>query len=713
MATLSTLNVRVLGNTAGLSKSLDKAESRLSKFKKKASKSLKAVGKASAALGVAGGAALVAFGAKAVTSFADAGDEIHKMAERTGFGTEALSELKFAAEQSGASLEDVEKASKRMASTIFDAEQGLVGAEDALAALGLTAEDLKGISPETQFQIIADKLGAVDDASTKAAIAQDVFGRSGADLIPLMNEGAEGMAALRQEARDLGVVFSQDAANSAADFKDAQNELTSAVNGLFFAFGEELTPAITAFTRFLVGNLPAIRGGIKSLAEGIETFIETAKELTKAVDAEFTARIEEVNRLIGLLTETFMGVRDSMEAPVQLFQDLAATVLSEAAAAIKIVADALLPLAEAFDSLLAKLSPVLPELVELATRLLVPQSIFKSLLNEILPKLEPHLETLAELVTELAKKAFPLLTAILEPAIEFFKGLFDSIANPGPKSGPSLIDTLTNAVLGVVPTLVALLDSVTPLIPVLLDLFEQGLEALAPVFDAIVSAITPLIPQVTDLIDEFLPLLPLLVELAVDVITPLISLLGELAETFAPLIPLVVELAIDVITPLIPLVVELAEVFAPLIPLLIELAIGVITPLIPLVLQLIEAFLPLIPLLIELAVDVLAALIPLVLELIEAFLPLVPLIIDLAETVLPPLVEVLALVIEELTPLIVLLAEGLVSAIETLTPFIEGLVVFIAGIAIAVLNAKDTWVEAWDLIKAAFDTALGGITNLL
>ena len=50
---------------------------------------------------------------------------------------------------------------------------------------------------------------------------------------------------------------------------------------------------------------------------------------------------------------------------------------------------------------------------------------------------------------DLAKNALPLLTAILEPAIEFFKGLFDSIMNPGPKSGPSLIDTLTNAVLGV------------------------------------------------------------------------------------------------------------------------------------------------------------------------------------------------------------------------------------------------------------------------
>ena len=366
MATLSTLNVRVLGNTAGLSKSLDKAEGRLSKFKRVAGKALGAVSKGAAGLAIAGGAALVAFGVKAVTSFADAGDEIHKMAARTGFGTEALSELKFAAEQSGASLESVEKASKRMASTIFDAEMGLVGAEDALAALGLTAEELKGLSPETQFQIIADKLGAVDDASTKAAIAQDIFGRSGAELIPLMNEGAEGMAALRQEARDLGVVFSQDAADSAADFKDAQNELKSAVNGLFFAVGSELTPAITAFTRFLVGNLPAIRSGIGSLAEGVKGFIETARALTKAVDAAFTARVEEVNRLLGLLTQTFIGVSENMLAPIQLFKDLAETVLSGASMAIKNTADALLPLAEAFDRILVTLSPVLPQLVELA-----------------------------------------------------------------------------------------------------------------------------------------------------------------------------------------------------------------------------------------------------------------------------------------------------------------------------------------------------------
>ena len=500
MATLSTLNVRVLGNTAGLSKSLDKAEGRVSKFKKKASKALGAVKKAAAGFAIAGGAALVAFGVKAVTSFADAGDEIHKMAARTGFGTEALSELKFAAEQSGASLESIEKASKRMASTIFDAEMGLLGAKDALAALGLTAEDLKGLSPETQFQIIADKLGAVEDASTKAAIAQDIFGRSGAELIPLMNEGAEGMAALRQEARDLGVVFSQDAANSAADFKDAQNELKSAVNGVFFAVGSELTPAITAFTRFLVGNLPAIRGGIGSLADGVKSFIDTAKSLTKTINAEFTARLETVEALVRPLGAAFSTLAGKMDGPIDRFRELAETVLSGASKAIKKTADALLPLAEAFDRILVTLSPVLPELVDLAKKLLVPQSILRTLAKAILPAIEPHLGTLTTMFSELAKKVLPVLATILETAATLITDLFESIRGRESGGGPSLIDTLSKAVLGVIPPLVGLLQSVTPLIPVLVNLFEKGLAALSPVFDSIVSAITPLIPQVVELV---------------------------------------------------------------------------------------------------------------------------------------------------------------------------------------------------------------------
>ena len=103
---------------------------------------------------------------------ANAGDEIQKMALRTGFSTEALSEYKHAAELSGASLDTVEKGVKRMQKVLFDAEKGLSTAKDALGALNLSVEQLQGLSPEQQFEKLSNAIAEVEDPSRRAALAQ-------------------------------------------------------------------------------------------------------------------------------------------------------------------------------------------------------------------------------------------------------------------------------------------------------------------------------------------------------------------------------------------------------------------------------------------------------------------------------------------------------------------------------------------------------------
>ena len=82
-----------------------------------------------------------------------------------------------------------------MASTVFDAEpraqdyDGLAGRPGHLGK-----RSLQGLSPEQQFQLFANALAGVVDASTRAALAQDVFGRSGTQLLPLFTQGEQGMA---------------------------------------------------------------------------------------------------------------------------------------------------------------------------------------------------------------------------------------------------------------------------------------------------------------------------------------------------------------------------------------------------------------------------------------------------------------------------------------------------------------------------------------
>ena len=190
---------------------------------------------------LAAGAGILALTQKVAT----VGDEIQKMSQRTGFSTEAISELKHAAELSGTSIEDLEKGVKKMQRTLYDVETGSKSAIDTLTALGLGYASLKNLSPEDQFDKIAMALARVEDPTRRSALAQEIFGKAGTQLLPMLADGAEGLAAMRQEAHDLGIVFSQEAADAAAKFNDDLDRLKKSFGGVFQELGMKLLPIMT------------------------------------------------------------------------------------------------------------------------------------------------------------------------------------------------------------------------------------------------------------------------------------------------------------------------------------------------------------------------------------------------------------------------------------------------------------------------------------
>ena len=185
----------------------------------------------------------------AVLQFGRLGDEVQKMSLRTGFSTESLSELRFAMEQAGTSIQGFEVGVRRMSGFIEDAKDGLSTSTIALDKLGVSVDDLVGKSPEDTFFTLANAMAGVEDATQKAALAQDIFGRSGTQLLPLLAEGADGIEALRQEARDLGIVMDQETANKAAKMQDAINSAKQSMNGLAITVGTTLAPAITLIAK--------------------------------------------------------------------------------------------------------------------------------------------------------------------------------------------------------------------------------------------------------------------------------------------------------------------------------------------------------------------------------------------------------------------------------------------------------------------------------
>lgn len=226
------------------------------------------VGRSLATLATAAAAPLAGM----TLSFAAAGDNLDKMSKRTGVGVKALSELAFAAEQSGASLDSVEKGIRGMQRSLLNAEMGSKTATDALSALGLSVDELSGMSPEDQFTKIADAIGDVEDPSKRAALAMQLFGRAGSELLPMMSENAEGIANLRKEANELGRTMTAEDAQAAAELTDAMNRVKSVFIGVKNQIGAALAPAMTYLADLVSRTSKAVVPLIRENAHLVKLF---------------------------------------------------------------------------------------------------------------------------------------------------------------------------------------------------------------------------------------------------------------------------------------------------------------------------------------------------------------------------------------------------------------------------------------------------------
>lgn len=205
----------------------------------------------------------------AVRHFAAAGDSLEKMSRRTGIAVEALSELGFAASQSGSDLETLEAGVRVLQRTINDAERGTKTAVDALADLGLTAEALRRLSTEDQFKVVADRLAGIGDHAKRAATAMLLFGRSGTRLLPLVEGGAEGLEAMQQQARRFGLTVSGEAAKRAAVLTDALDLMRRVLDRVRLEIGDALSPTVTRMARAVTGAAVAALQWVKGNRQAV------------------------------------------------------------------------------------------------------------------------------------------------------------------------------------------------------------------------------------------------------------------------------------------------------------------------------------------------------------------------------------------------------------------------------------------------------------
>lgn len=213
---------------------------------------------------IGAGAGLVAPLIGATVGFAKTGDALAKMRDRTGVSVEALSQLSYAAGQSGSDAATLEKGLIGMARSTLGLEQGLAASKELFGELGLSMADLQGLSPDEQFKLIADRLSKVEDPTKKAALAMGVFGKAGQKLLPMINAGADGIEEMQKRAHDLGLTLSDEDANAAAEFTDRLDDVTSMVGAAKTQIGAALAPALTSLLKITIPVVKQMLGFVKA-----------------------------------------------------------------------------------------------------------------------------------------------------------------------------------------------------------------------------------------------------------------------------------------------------------------------------------------------------------------------------------------------------------------------------------------------------------------
>lgn len=207
-ALIGNLAVNLTLETAAFQRGATIAEKRTEAMRSRFAAASKSVAGLGAALGVGIGVAALSNVARGAFEMASA---LSESAEKIGVSVEALQELRFAAQQTGVSEDQLATALNRLNKSMGELQLGKKGAVDAFAQIGLAADDLKGKAPEEALRIIADALNKLPDAQQRIAVGSQIMGKSFNQLLPLLNGGSKALDSYAEAARKAGIITSDEA----------------------------------------------------------------------------------------------------------------------------------------------------------------------------------------------------------------------------------------------------------------------------------------------------------------------------------------------------------------------------------------------------------------------------------------------------------------------------------------------------------------------
>jgi hypothetical protein len=228
------------------------------------------------------------------------------MADRLGVSYSQMSGLALAAELAGISTNTLASAMTKADISIVNAQRGSKTAIDAFEKIGLSIDDLGKLNPQQRFDTIVDAIAALPSAAERSAAAVALFGKSGAELMPLFRSGAVGIKEAHDWAEKLGLTLTNVQGTNVQEMNDSWTLVKKSIEGVITQVVANLAPAIKAINQIWLSFVESTGG--KDLGVSISDALMSGAEYLASVVDDFVARTGGVWDYVGSIAVSWSEV---------------------------------------------------------------------------------------------------------------------------------------------------------------------------------------------------------------------------------------------------------------------------------------------------------------------------------------------------------------------------------------------------------------------
>lgn len=365
-----------------------------------------------------------------ITGAAEYGDTIDKMSQKMGMSSDAYQEWDFVLQHCGASIESLKPAMKTLATA---AENG----SDAFAQLGISQEQIAGMSQEQLFDATIAGLQNVTDETQRTYLAGKLLGKGATELGPLLNTSADDVADMRAQVHDLGGVMGSDAVKAAAAYQDSLQNMQYAFSGLKNNISGELLPTLTlimdGITKMLTGGGDEVAAAVGDLVVSLSGQLTAQAPRMMSVAMTFIA---------ALVTGLLSALPDLMGAAIELVGALLLGLADQLPGIITAAMSALLGIVDMITS---------PESITLLIQ--AAMQLMLALARGLITAIPQLIDAVPGIITNLVESFYAMLPEIIGVGIEIVIALASGlVSNAGHiiAAVPRLVETIVRGFLACV-----------------------------------------------------------------------------------------------------------------------------------------------------------------------------------------------------------------------------------------------------------------------